>query len=520
MSVSTSTGSTTLLSRTERSFPTRLWSRRFIGPVSAIGGVQLIAAMDGPVAVFALPKIQNDPGLSDAGRSWVITAYILSFGGLILLGGRLGDAIGRRRAFIVGVSLFTAASMVCAIAWDGDTLVVARLLQGMAAAIVAPTCVTLTAATFPKGPARNAAAGVLGAIAVLGAVTGLVVGGLLTGVSWRLAFLVNVPIGLLVIHLARTMLPETQRERMRLDAGGAILATLVCTAAVFGLSVAPEQGWLSAVTMGAAMAAAVAFVLFVVVERRAENPVVPLSLFSDRSRMATFAAMFLVRGMAFALTVVIAVYMQNFLGYSPLRAGISFLPFAIAMAIGTGLSSRLVVWYPPRAVVNTGAVLVLGATVYGGLTLHHGIPYFPNLVLPMVVGAIGIGIVNVPLGLSLVASVGLDRIGPASAIAVMLQSLGGPLVLAAVQVVITSGTLHLGGATGPVSAMNPAQLRALDQGYAYGLLALAGLAVLLGVVALRIGYTAQEVAHAQKAKKAKDFEDAEDSVVPDAAGLR
>ena len=200
---------------TNRYFPTWLPSRQFIAPVVAIGGIQLMAAMDGPVVVFALPKIQNELGLSDAGRSWVITAYALTFGGLILLGGRLGDTIGRKRTFIVGVALFTVASAMCGIAWDGGALVLARLLHGVAAAIVAPTCMALVATTFPKGPTRNAATAVFGAMGAIGAVLGLVVGGALTGVSWRLAFLVNVPIGLLVIYLARTMLPETQKERTK-----------------------------------------------------------------------------------------------------------------------------------------------------------------------------------------------------------------------------------------------------------------------------------------------------------------
>ena len=154
-------------------------------------------------------------------------------------------------------------------------------------------------------------------------------------------------------------------------------------------------------------------------------------------------------------------------------------------------------------VVIVGAILVLGGMLYGS-TLHHGIPYFPNLVLPIVVGAIGIGIINVPLTLSVIASVGIDRIGPASAIAVMLQTLAGPLVLVAIQVVITLRTLHLGGTNGPVKFMNAAQLHALDQGYTYGLLWLGGVVILLGAVALLIGYTAQQVAHAQKVKKAFD----------------
>jgi EmrB/QacA subfamily drug resistance transporter len=472
-----------------------------LGVVIAIGGMQLMTEMDGPIAVFALPRIQNELGLSDAGRSWVITAYMLTFGGLMLLGGRLGDTIGRKRALIVGIGLFTIASAMCGIAWDGRTLVLARLLHGAAAAIIVPTCMALVATTFPKGPARNAAVAVLGATAGVGAMMGLVVGGALTDVSWRLAFLVNVPIGLLLLYLARTTLRETQKERMRLDATGAVLATLTCTAAVFGLSMGPEKGWLSTTTIGSGVVALGAFVAFVVVERTAENPVVPFSLFFDRSRLATFAAMFLAGGVSFTLGVLIALYVQSIMGYGTLRAGVGFIPFAVAMAIGMGAASRLVSRFPPRVVVIAGCILMLGAMLYGS-TFNAGMPYFPNLVMPIVVGAIGLGMIGVPLRLSLIGSVGFDRIGPTSAIAVMLPSLGGPLTLAVIQAAITSRTLHLGGTHGPVKFMNAAQLHALDQGYTYGLLWLAGVVILLGGVALLIGYTAQQVAHAQKAQKA------------------
>jgi hypothetical protein len=318
--------------------------------------------------------------------------------------------------------------------------------------------------------------------------------------------LVNVPIGLLVIYVARTMLQETQKERMRLDATGAVLATLISTAAVFGLSMGPEKGWLSATTIGSGLVALAAFVAFVVVERTAENPIVPFSLFFDRNRLAIFAAFFLSRGVGFTLTVLIALYVQNIMGYSPMHAAISFIPFAIAMTIGAGASSRLVMWFSPRVMVVAGGTLVGGAMLYGS-TLHSGIPYFPNLVLPIAVGAIGLGIINLPLGLSLIASVGVDRIGPASAVAAMLSSLGAPLVLIVIQVVITLRTLHLGGTTRPVKAMNAAQLHALDNGYTYGLLWLAGVVILLCGVALLIGYTAQQVAHAQKVKNAIDAEE-------------
>jgi EmrB/QacA subfamily drug resistance transporter len=449
----------------------------------------------------ALPEIQDELGLSDAGRSWVITAYVLTFGGLMLLGGRLGDTIGRKRTFIVGVTLFTIASVLCGIAWDQTTLVIARLLQGVGAAIAAPTGLALVATTFPKGPARNAATAVFAAMTGIGSVMGLVVGGALTEVSWRLAFLVNIPIGLLMIYLARTNLQETHRERMKLDAAGALLATVACTAAVFGFTQGPEKGWLAPTTLASGLAALLAMVAFVAVERTAINPVVPFALFRDRNRLATFAAIFLAGGVMFTLTVLIGLYVQDILGYSALRAGIGFIPFVIALGIGLAASSQLVNYFSPRVLVIAGGVLVLGAMIYGS-TLNADIPYFPNLVLPITVGGFGIGMIVVPLTVSAIAGVGFDQIGPVSAIALMLQNLGGPVVLAIIQAVITSRTLYLGGITGPVKKMDPAQLHALDQGYSYGLLWVAGVAVIVGAVALFIGYTAQQVAHAQEVKEA------------------
>jgi EmrB/QacA subfamily drug resistance transporter len=484
-------------------YPAWLPSRRFIAAVIAIGGMQLLATMDSTVAIVALPKIQDELSLSDAGRSWVITAYVLTFGGLMLLGGRLGDTIGRKRTFIVGVALFTIASVLCGIAWDETTLVIARLLQGVGAAIASPTGLALIATTFPKGPARNAATAIFAAMTGVGSVMGLVVGGALVEVSWRLAFLVNVPIGLLMIYLARTTLRETQRERMKLDAGGALLATVACTAAVFGFAQAPENGWRSMVTLASGAIATLAFIAFVFVERRAANPVVPFTLFTDRNRLATFAAVFLAGGVMFTLTVLIGLYVQDIMGYSALRAGIGFIPFVIALGVGLGASSQLVSFFPPRLLVIAGGVLVLGAMIYGS-TLNGGIPYFPNLVIPITVGGFGIGMIVVPLTVSAIAGVGFDQIGPVSAIALMLQNLGGPVVLAVIQAVITSRTLYLGGTTGPVKKMNPAQLHALDQGYTYGLLWVAAVAVIVGAVALFIGYTSEQVAHAQEVKEAID----------------
>ncbi|MGZ5397376.1 MAG: MFS transporter, partial [Mycobacterium sp.] len=337
----------------------------------------------------------------------------------------------------------------------------------------------------------------------IGSVMGLIVGGALTEVSWRWAFLINVPIGLLMIHLARRTLRETHRERLKLDAAGAILATLGCTAAVFAFSMGPEQGWVSPVTIGSGLAACAFLLAFVYVERSAENPVMPLDLFKDRNRVATFAAVFLAGGVMFTLTVLIGLYVQDVMGYSALRAGIGFIPFVIALGIGLGVSSALVSRFPPRVLVIAGGVLVLSAMIYGS-TLDANIPYFPNLVIPITVGGFGIGMIVVPLTVSAIAGVGFDQIGPVSAIALMLQNLGGPVVLAIIQAVITSRTLYLGGTNGPVKDMNDAQLHALDQGYTYGLLWVAAVAVIVGVAALFIGYTAAQVAHAQEVKDAID----------------
>jgi EmrB/QacA subfamily drug resistance transporter len=490
--------------RMSRYYPTWLPSRRFIAAVIAIGGMQLLATMDSTVAIVALPKIQNELSLSDAGRSWVITAYVLTFGGLMLLGGRLGDTIGRKRTFIVGVALFTISSVLCAVAWDEATMVIARLSQGIGSAIASPTGLALVATTFAKGPARNAATAVFAAMTAIGSVMGLVVGGALTEVSWRLAFMVNVPIGLVMIYLARTALRETNRERMKLDATGAVLATLACTAAVFAFSMGPEKGWISVTTIGSGVVALAAAIAFAIVERTAENPVVPFDLFRDRNRLVTFAAILLAGGVMFSLTVCIGLYVQDILGYSALRAGVGFIPFVIGVGIGLGVSSQLVSRFSPRVLTIGGGWLLLGAMLYGSAFMHRGVPYFPNLVLPVVVGGIGIGIVGVPLTLSAIAGVGFDRIGPVSAIALMLQSLGGPLVLAVIQAVITSRTLYLGGTTGPVKFMNDAQLHALDHGYTYGLLWVAGAALLVGSAALFIGYSPEQVAHAQEVKEAID----------------
>ena len=469
--------------------------------IVAITGMQLMATLDGTIVIVALPRMQADLDLSDAAKSWVITAYVLTFGGLLLLGGRVGDAIGHKRAFISGVGVFTIASMACGLATDGPLLIAARAVQGIGAAVAAPTGLALIATTYAVGHARNQAMAMSAAMQGLGSVLGLVVGGALTVISWRLAFLINLPIGVLIIWIALTRLEETRHERLKLDISGALLATLACAAAVMVFTQGPPRGWVDPWVIGAGVAAVAFGIAFLVVERSADHPLVPLWLFRDRNRVATFVSLFMAGGVLLTLTVMIGLYVQDVLGYSALHAGIGFIPFALALGLGNLLTARLAPHIAPRWLIIGGGVFVLGAMLFGS-TLTRTIPYFPDLLVPILIGGFGIGIISVVLPLCALANVGPREIGPVSAMTLMAQSLGGPMVLVVIQAVQISRTLYLGGTTGPVADMTPAQLDALDAGYTYSLLWIAAVAVLVGISALFIGYSARQIATAQHTREA------------------
>lgn len=477
-------------------------AKSVLGPaIIAITGMQLMSTLDGTIVIVALPRMQADLGLADATKSWVITAYVLAFGGLLLLGGRVGDAIGHKRAFLSGVGVFTIASLVCGLATDPATLIVARAVQGTGAAVAAPTGLALIATTYAVGQARNRALAVSAAMQGIGSVLGLVLGGALTVVSWRLAFLINVPIGIAIIAIAVFKLAETDHERLKLDVTGALLATLGCSSAVLVFTQGPPRGWVDPLVIGAAVASAIFFLGFLLVERTAQHPIVPFSVFDNRNRVMTFVALFLAGGVLLTLTVMIGLLVQDVLGYSALRAGICFIPFALAFGVGTAVAARLAPHVAPRWLILGGGLFVLGAMLYGS-TLDRTIPYFPDLFAPIVVGGFGIGAIAVILPLCAIAGVGPGEIGPVSSITLMVQNLGGPLVLVVIQAVQTSRTLYLGGTTGPVKDMTPAQLDALGYGYTYSLLWVAGVAVLVGIAAFFIGFSSRQIASAQHTKEA------------------
>jgi len=469
--------------------------------IIAITGMALMSTLDGTIVIVALPRMQAELDLSDAGKSWVITAYVLTFGGLLLLGGRVGDAIGHKRAFISGVGLFTIASLICGVATDDITLIVARAVQGMGAAVAAPTGLALIATTYAVGQARNRAMAISAAMQGVGSVLGLVLGGAVTVVSWRLAFLINIPIGIVIIAIAVTRITETHTERLKLDITGALLATLACTTAVLVFTQGPPRGWVDPWVIGAGVATVVLFAAFLIVERTAENPLVPFSVFDNRNRVMTFLSLFLAGGVLLTLTVMIGLLVQDVLGYSALRAGICFIPFAVALGLGNVLAARLAPHIAPRWLIIGGGLLVLAAMLFGSTLTRH-IPYFPDLFVPIVLGGFGIGVISVVLPLCAVAGVGPREIGPVSAITLMVQNLGGPMVLVVIQAVQTSRTLYLGGTTGSVKAMNPRQLDALGHGYTYSLLWVAAIAVLVGITAFWIGFSARQIAAAQHTREA------------------
>lgn len=466
-----------------------------------LSGLQLMVVLDGTVANLALAPLQADLGLSDAGRNWVLTSYALAFGGLMLLGGRLGDSYGRKRMFISGVALFTVASLLCGLATGEAMLVAARALQGVGAAVASPTALALVATTFPAGPARNRAIAVFAAMTGVGSIAGLIVGGALTQVSWRWIFLINVPIGVVIVALAAVSLRETVAERMALDVPGAVLATIGCTGLVYGLAEGPELGWSSPAVIGALVGGVVILGIFLLVERRAENPLLPFVLFRNADRVATFVSIFFAGAVMFSLAAFVALFVQDVLGYTPLQAGLAFVPFAFGLGGAAAVSSRIIVRVQPRWLIVTGSIIMTVSLLYGS-TMDEHVSYFPTLFVLVLVVGFGVGLAVVPLPLCAIAGVGSHEIGPLSAIAQVAQTLGGPVGLGVIGAMATSRTLSLGGTSGAVANMTHAELVAQGEGYMFALVGCAVCAAIAGVAALFIRFTPGEVAQAQEAEKA------------------
>ncbi|HEX7268001.1 MAG TPA: MFS transporter, partial [Streptosporangiaceae bacterium] len=400
-----------------------------------IATAQLMVVLDGTIVNVALPYIQRALGFSGSGLEWVVNAYAVTFGGLLLLGGRAGDILGRRRVFVFGLLLFSAASLLGGFATSQSWLLTARAVQGVGGAVIAPTALALIITNFPEGGPRNRAFGVYSAMAGGGSAMGLLLGGVLTTyASWRWVLFVNVPIGILVAAAAPRVLAESPRRPGRIDVAGAITGTGGVALLVYGLSktAAGPDGlshWGDAQVLASLTAALVLLVSFVLIERRSSHPLLPMRVLADRNRSGAYLIMLCIGTALFGLFFFLTLFMQNVLGYSAIRSGIAYLPFAIGVVIASGLASRLVPRIGPRPLIVAGAAGVAGGTFwFSTLTEHAGYP--GQLLPPMLVSSFGLGLVFVPLSLVALHNVAEQDSGVASSVLNAAQQVGGAIGLA------------------------------------------------------------------------------------------
>ncbi|MEU9290884.1 MFS transporter [Streptomyces sp. NPDC048275] len=402
-----------------------------------IAAAQLMVVLDNTITNIALPAIQTDLGMSDANLAWIVNSYALAFGGLMLLGGKAGDLFGRRRLFQVGILVFTLASLLGGLAPNEGLLIGARILQGVGAALAAPSALALITTTFPVGKSRNTAMGVYAGMAGIGATAGLLLGGVLTDVlNWRWVFFVNIPIGLAVLAGTKTLV-EAERHPGRLDVPGAITGTGGLIALVYGITRGGEHGWTNGLSLASFATAGVLLAVFLVIQSRAAEPMMPLRLLKDRNRSGSYASMLLLGAGMFATFYFLTLYMQLILGYSAVTTGFAYLPFSIGMATAAGVSSKLVSHMAPRLIAGPG-LLVAAAGMFWFATLKADSSYAGHLLPAMLVTGIGLGMSFVPLTLGAVSGVDHQDTGMASALLNTAQQIGGALGLAVLSTISTS----------------------------------------------------------------------------------
>ena len=400
-----------------------------------IATAQLMVVLDGTIVNVALPAVQRALGFSGSGLEWVVNAYAVTFGGLLLLGGRAGDILGRRRVFVFGLLLFSAASLLGGFATSQSWLLTARAVQGVGGAVIAPTALALITTNFPEGGPRNKAFGVYSAMAGGGSAMGLLLGGVLTTyASWRWVLFVNVPIGIVVAAAARRVLAESPRRPGRIDVAGAITGTGGVALLVYGLSktaTGPDGAshWGDAQVLTSLAASVVLLISFVLIERRSSHPLLPMRVLADRNRSGAYLIMLCIGTALFGLFFFLTLFMQTVLGYSAIRSGIAYLPFAIGVVIASTLASRLVPRIGARPLILAGTGAVAGGTVwFSRLSEHAG--YAGQLLGPMLVTACGVGLVFVPLSLVALHNVAEQDSGVASSLLNTGQQVGGAIGLA------------------------------------------------------------------------------------------
>ncbi|MFU8850833.1 MFS transporter [Micromonospora sp. SL1-18] len=437
-------------------------------------GAELMVVLDATIVNIALPTIQRALDVSVNNLSWIVSAYALAFGGVMLLGGRVGDLFGRRRIFRFGIVLFVLASLLGGVAPNLGLLILARVLQGVGAAIAAPTSLALIATTFAEGKARNRAMGLYAAMAGVGSTLGLLLGGTLTEyLNWRWVFLINVPIGIAV--LAGTLvLREPQRSKGRLDYLGAALGTGGLLTLAYGITRGGRDGWSDGITITCFGVAAWLLALFLFTQLRNRNPMLPLHLLRDRSRAGSYGTIFLVGAGMFGTFYFLTLYTQQVLHYSAVKTGLAFLPINVGIGITATVAGRLMSKVPPRLVAAPGLVVAaIGAIWLSTLTPHSS--YLGTLMPAMFVLSLGLGATFVPLTLGAVRGVDDGDSGIASAVLNTGQQIGGAFgvaTLAALAASLTNDRLGLADGRGRAhgqptggSALSEPVLEAMTYGY-------------------------------------------------------
>ncbi|MFJ9627117.1 MFS transporter [Streptomyces sp. NPDC101175] len=394
-----------------------------------IASCQLMVVLDITIVNIALPHIQSALGFSTTGLAWVVNAYTLTFGGLLLLGGRAGDILGRRRVFVFGVLLFVVASLLGGLSQSSGELLAARALQGVGGAIASPTSLALISTTFREGPERNRAFGVFAGVSAGGGAIGLLMGGILVEwLNWRWVLFVNVPIGLLIVLATPRWIRESERHPGHFDITGALTSTVGMVLLVYGFIRAAQEGWRDWLTLASFGAAVVVLAAFVLVERRSRQPITPLRMFRDRNRAGTYAIMLCLSAAIFGMFFFLTLFVQDVLGFSPLMAGFAFLPVSAVIAVGAGLASRFLPVYGPKPFMVVGAILAAGGLSWLTLTDVHS-TYAGSVLGPMLVFSLGMGMEFVSLTLMALSDVPVQETGAASGLLNAMQQVGGSLGL-------------------------------------------------------------------------------------------
>jgi EmrB/QacA subfamily drug resistance transporter len=404
-----------------------------------------MVVLDMTVVNIALPKIQTDLGFSAAGLSWVVSGYLLAFGGLLLLGGRAGDILGRRRMFVTGITLFTAASVLGGLAPDAATLLAARAVQGIGAAVCAPSVVALIMANFAEGRERVRALSYFSAVSGAGGSIGLVLGGMLTSwASWRWVFFINVPIGLALVLLAPRYIRETPRFPGRFDLAGALTATTAMTSLVYGFIRVSSNGWGNAGTALSFAAAVILLIALVVIEKRAAQPILPMHLLAERNRAGAYLTMLFAIAGLFSTFFFLTQFVQTVLGFSPVEAGVAFLPMTLTLMGTARLLPRILPRLGAKRVLVPGVTLSMIALLWlSRVTADTG--YLSGVVGPMLLIGLGMGCTILPLNVTILARVRPEESGAAAGVLQTMQMVGGSLGLAILVTVYGTASRNAAG---------------------------------------------------------------------------